>query len=131
MKGDSMWVSKKKFDELKERVNKLDPENVRKDLREATNNISSWKIEATQEVMKAINEKTELISTRLEGLVNKVTEQDKKIEEFISSTQKITKVVLSRISELVEEISALIVEKPKDPEKIQIEGGGPEIVPKD
>jgi len=126
-----MWVSKKKFDELKERVNKLDPENVRKDLREATNNISSWKIEATQEVMKAINEKTELISTRLEGLVNKVTEQDKKIEEFISSTQKITKVVLSRISELVEEISALIVEKPKDPEKIQIEGGGLEIVPKD
>lgn len=93
-----MWVSSQRFTELEKKVNKLDPENVLGRLQAALEEVSRFEKDTKQELINILDEKTK--------------EQDKRVEEFISLTQKTTTKVLSRISDLVEEISALVGEKP-------------------
>lgn len=102
-----MWISRQKFTELKERVDKLDPEKIVEKCQKLS---EEWLANTAN---KVIDEKTKDFSSRFHAIQSRLTEQDKKIEKFVSSTQKITKIVLSRISDVVKEILELIEKTPE------------------
>lgn len=107
-----VWISKKELNrrltELEEKVNRLDPEKISEECQKLS---EGW---LTNTANKIVDGKIKDFSNRFHAIQNRLAEQDKKIEEFISSTQKITQKVISRISGLLKEISALIGEKPEE-----------------
>jgi len=111
-----MWVSKQRFTELEEKVNKLDLENVRGEVKKAKKELEEATKGISRLVNAAIEEKTKVFSDRFHEIQSRFAKQDTKIDEFISLAQKTTQKALSRISDLIKEISALIGEKPKEGE---------------
>ena len=103
-----------KLSELEEKVNKLDPKGIAGTFNEAIGKIDQFKKETRQELDKAVDEKTKGFSDRFHAIQSRLADQDKKIDEFVSLTQKTTQKVLSRISDLLKEISALIGEESKE-----------------
>lgn len=141
-----LWIPKEKFAAFEKKVNELDPENVSARLREAVEEIENFKKRTKDEVEQAfakqatnvsaelkkalektVSEKIESFSGQLKEIVKrKGEEQDKKINEFISSSRKTVQIIWSQISEAIKNaLGPILAENPEKaagPEKGKGEG---------
>lgn len=99
------WISKKALADLEREINNLDPKKIAQD---AIKNLGELPRDVQEQIRGIVRSEIGNLPDRLDENVKKIDEQKAKIEEFISSSKKLVKMILpiivSRIEKHLEKI---------------------------